>query len=508
MILILACASAFALFWPLCHSVASSPAAPPSQQQPAAARPASFALAILARVTSSTRSLLRSGETRAPYVPAPVDLEPAVAPFVDGDDERSPIAHGDEAYRHARRFDNVQNELERRFEEIGLGEAPILECPQLSFSHLRHRSGNEVKMASATDTDAGLSDQDDDDDETPLRTQRARRRGHEDLDDDERGKTLIALNLFNSEHVVPSLSLALLQLARYLGPRRVTVSIFENGSSDRTALALAHLAAALSALKVDHVVSSDPAPTDWAKVDRIEQLAVYRNVVLSPLVPSGLDDARFETVLFINDVFFCAADALELLFQRKAQDASAACGLDWIPTHRPQRPGAGAGAAPEDEGSRLPTLYDDWVLRARTGRTARPRFDPWRTAHRDGLAELFDDEREPATKARFDLARPIPVAACWNGMIALDAKPLSPSAPSSSSSSTTDGSDRGGHGSYESAPVSFRAAKTKNGECAASECSLLAKDFWRRGHDRFVVSWPFSLSDFERRGRGFADPCV
>ena len=41
--------------------------------------------------------------------------------------------------------------------------------------------------------------------------------------------------------------------------------------------------------------------------------------------------------------------------------------------------------------------------------------------------------------------------------------------------------------------VVFRGADRTGGECAASECKLIAKDFWARGFDRWVVCYPLSL---------------
>ena len=162
-----------------------------------------------------------------------------------------------------------------------------------------------------------------------------------------RGRTIIGLNLFDSGKVLPSIGRSLLNLANFLGPENVLVSIFENGSSDNTTLGLAHLAAVLSAAAVPHSILSDSNKTHWEGVDRIAQLAIYRNIVLEPLYAtwqghplqspttnnatnSSSNSIRpFENVLFINDVFFCPTDALELMHVRAVQQAHATCGLDW-----------------------------------------------------------------------------------------------------------------------------------------------------------------------------------
>lgn len=153
-----------------------------------------------------------------------------------------------------------------------------------------------------------------------------------------RGRTLIGLNLYNAKLVLPGIGRSLLPLAQFLGPKNVLVSIFENGSDDGTREGLAHLAAVMTAAGIPHRVVSDPKKTMWENVDRISQLAIYRNVVLDPLFPSSGENGTtsgeeeekpFENVIFVNDVFFCPTDALELLHVRAVQQAHATCGLDW-----------------------------------------------------------------------------------------------------------------------------------------------------------------------------------
>lgn len=155
-----------------------------------------------------------------------------------------------------------------------------------------------------------------------------------------RGRTLIGLNLYNSQTVLPSIGRALLSLAQFLGPKNVVISIFENGSDDGTREGLAHLAAVLTAAGIPHRIVSDEAKTQWENVDRISQLALYRNVVLEPLYHlnttattttngQAAEEKPFENVMFINDVYFCPTDALELLHVRATQQAHATCGLDW-----------------------------------------------------------------------------------------------------------------------------------------------------------------------------------
>lgn len=171
----------------------------------------------------------------------------------------------------------------------------------------------------------------------------------------DQGPYLFALNLFNNQQVLPTLVRTLLDLADFLGPANTHISIFENGSIDNTTLAMAHFAAALTARGVGHSILFDPTPTNWKKVDRIAQvslictrlaglrkcqpltcpvlqLSVYRNLALAPVNSTAPNGLPFEDVVFVNDVYLCPRDALELLHQRKLQQADAACALDWRAT--------------------------------------------------------------------------------------------------------------------------------------------------------------------------------
>ncbi|KAM0748920.1 hypothetical protein T439DRAFT_327427 [Meredithblackwellia eburnea MCA 4105] len=278
-------------------------------------------------------------------------------------------------------------------------------------------------------------------------------------------KLLIALNLWNNEKVLPTLARTIIQLSYFLGKDNVMVSIFENGSTDRTPRALAELATVLDNVGIRHRILVDESKTDWEKVDRIAQLAIFRNIVTSPARSSPSPSSstnnnnKFETILFLNDVFLCTRDALELLHQRKVQDASATCGLDFVSKN----------LKAFNRGPRT-VFYDNWVTRSLSGRTIRPRFDLLRP-FKNGINQLFSDPGEEPYKARFEKGLPLPVYSCWNGMIAVDARPFS-------------GISLTGE---RVEPLLFRMGHSESGECTASECKLMAKDMWRRGFNRFAM---------------------
>lgn len=211
-----------------------------------------------------------------PFIPHPHSPEPGVAAFATRPTNSSTSTDAEA----------IQQELDQRFISLGLPPSTDLPCvitptEYTRFSHLASR----------------------------------------------KGRTLIALNLFNSQHVIPVLARALLTVSAFLGPHNVHIAVFENGSWDNTVTAMGHLAAALTALGVDHTILTDSTQTHWGEVDRIAQLAVFRNVVLQPLTSSNT--TAFESIVYINDVYVCPRDVLELLHQRIRQAAHATCGLDY-----------------------------------------------------------------------------------------------------------------------------------------------------------------------------------
>jgi hypothetical protein len=88
---------------------------------------------------------------------------------------------------------------------------------------------------------------------------------------------------------------------------------------------------------------------------------------------------------------------------------------------------------------------------------------------RDGVRELFHWDVDTTYLVRWRAALPLPVYSCWNGIIALKARPFLPTTVP------------GGHG------FAFRNGNAATGECAASECKLIARDFWGIGEKKWVL---------------------
>mmetsp|Transcript_24964 Transcript_24964/g.61768 ORF Transcript_24964/g.61768 Transcript_24964/m.61768 type:complete len:457 (-) Transcript_24964:151-1521(-) len=253
-------------------------------------------------------------------------------------------------------------------------------------------------------------------------------------------KYFIAIDLFNNELTLADLTLQLLKLVDFLGPGSVFLSIYENGSSDHTKEYLMNLDILLGLYGVAHriVMENQNRP---GGVHRIEYLAAVRNRALEPLAEwsSGDEPKSNSKIVFLNDVYICDTDILELLRQSTIHDADITCGLDY-------------SACPENnvKCNGWPFwFYDTWVSRSIDGSTL---FYP-----------SYNPSQHEETKRRFSEGLPAQVACCWNGAAVLNPKPF-----------LQDG-------------VRFRRGELKDGECSGSECTLLCKDFWELGWDRIMV---------------------
>ena len=265
-------------------------------------------------------------------------------------------------------------------------------------------------------------------------------------------KIFIAAAFHQNEAVLPYWTKTMLDVIAYLGPDNVFVSVVENYSSDRSPELLRAFAGELDARHIQSRIQVQnetvKRPPDLSGNARIEFLAAIRNQALEPLLSTG----GYDRVLFSNDVFVEPESVLELLDTRGgAYDF--ACGLDF----------GHFGA------------YDMWVLRDAAGRLTAAYWP------------FFD---APASAAAMRADEPVPVFACWNGIVAFAADPLLPVHLRSNRTLSTDPlahAPPAGHpwaaaaaeaGSpAATAPLRFRASV--EGECYSSESFLLPYDFRR-----------------------------
>ncbi|KAJ2735408.1 hypothetical protein IW152_001634 [Coemansia sp. BCRC 34962] len=236
----------------------------------------------------------------------------------------------------------------------------------------------------------------------------------------------VAVNLHNSESVLPNMAAQLLALADTLGHSRLFVSVYENGSRDRTKEILNRFNKTLTALGILHRVVADNMPKP-EHAHRIEYLASLRNLALKPLYSSS---TAFGRVVYLNDMFFCLTDLLELVFQSQIHSAHLTCAEDFELQH----------------GSLA--FYDTWVARDILGHAFKK--------------QPFNIADDSAAKVAQMKNRPFQVQCCWNGMAVIDAKVF-----------------------YGKNALRFRRSIAD--ECSASECSLLCNDMWATGYRRAIV---------------------
>ena len=150
---------------------------------------------------------------------------------------------------------------------------------------------------------------------------------------------------------------------------------------------------------------------------------------------------RFDHVVFLNDVYFCAYEILRLLLY----NADLACGLDFFLEPFPDLHPDTAAVRKEL------TFYDLWVARDEEGQ----RFQ-WAQPF---VKHVRGQSRQDAEgDAEYEEA--FPVFCCWNGLAVLDAAPF-----------------------YRG--LRFRSVRP--GEGVISECSNLCTDLWANGHRKVVL---------------------
>lgn len=314
-----------------------------------------------------------------------------------------------------------------------------------------------------------------------------------------------AINLKDSEAIIPAQSLALLEaIALLLQNNRVYVSIYENGSTDKTQLLLADLGAALQAVGVDGLwMHSSRMLSDFSKHDRIVMLSEIRNLALAPLIPYASDGGGgASNLLLMNDVLTCTSDLLELIHQQRLQHASMVMGMDWGTVKRKIRSGEPGYLHQEHPNyneqdppyTNVTRLYDMWVARGINGDLIYPFATP------GGYTPVSDNEtwvidafstQEEGFRQRWLDGRPLPVYSGWGGMAAFDASLFTHDHlrfRSTRLSGWTGGSSTGALGPWG---VLISREGYLESDCpGASECEYIARDIWnlREGRARIVMA--------------------
>jgi alpha-1,3-mannosyltransferase len=185
---------------------------------------------------------------------------------------------------------------------------------------------------------------------------------------------------------------------------------------------------------------------------RIEYLAEVRNAAFVPL--HELRDAEneyFDTIIFMNDILPCVDDLLELIWQSRKNNAGITCATDYMYHDELVRLFFLHFLFPLTSLQATPVFYDNWVARDING-----------TALENAPFEHIFHHKP--SNDRFHRHLPIQVQSCWNGIAVLDPAPF-----------------------YTPPHVRFRMAKITDGECSASECSLICNDYWSAGYGRIMM---------------------
>lgn len=269
----------------------------------------------------------------------------------------------------------------------------------------------------------------------------------------------LALNLYNSQDILPSLSVALLELVHYLKPsHKVYISIFENDSTDKTLELLGDLAAALVALDIDGLTFRHSILSRPGSVERISGLANIRNEALYPLYANAEDGM----LLFVNDVVTCSSDLLELLYQLRLQKAHGAMSTDWFINR--------------DNDGEQPQFRDIWVMRGINGELPYPYSSPGgytpTSPTGNWVKDLFVTQNEEVHQRWID-GRAVPVYSGWNGAMAFDAKLFTEyhmRFRASGAASWTGGDSSGGLGKWGQLIATPGYLES---DCSASECKYV-----------------------------------
>ncbi|OBT38890.1 hypothetical protein VE00_10588 [Pseudogymnoascus sp. WSF 3629] len=229
------------------------------------------------------------------------------------------------------------------------------------------------------------------------------------------GNVYIAANIINADLITGAWGKSLKDLVDLIGKDRVYVSIYGGPTAALKTLE--------SKLDCDNsLVSEEDDPIDLdalphitlsngkQRTKRIAFLAEVRNRALEPL---NTLDKKFDKVLFINDVFFSAADAARILWGTNvnAQGVSeykAACAMDFINSWK---------------------YYDTFATRDFEGYSMGLPIYPWFSSEGNAVS------RRDVLAGR-DAVR---VKSCWGGMVAFDARYLQRDLSSTTKTRATSG---------------------------------------------------------------------
>ncbi|KAI9491020.1 cryptococcal mannosyltransferase 1-domain-containing protein [Zychaea mexicana] len=246
-----------------------------------------------------------------------------------------------------------------------------------------------------------------------------------------RPSIFIVAALRNSEPILDHWTTQVERLVAWAGPSRTFISVYENGSQDKTKELLGNWQVKLTDAGIQNKIVLDDANSVSSRMNttgknrRITKLAEIRNLSLEPLHSQSA--GHFDKILYLNDIIFDVQDAIRLLTTRDG-DYDAVCGMDFYGE-----------------------FYDMFASREVDGKWVASGDYPY-----------FADETSQKLLRASDL---VPVYSCWNGIVAFNAKP------------------------FAQDQVEFRAVAPDEPDIAAeaSECCLIFTDLRALDYTRIFI---------------------
>lgn len=234
-------------------------------------------------------------------------------------------------------------------------------------------------------------------------------------------KYYICANLFNNENILEDWIAQMKHLISYIGASNVYVSIIENGdSTDLTAEYLDNFTDYLNEIAVPNKIVTTNEIIKKGK-ERIVFLALLRNKALEYLYEIPDLNWNSTTIIFFNDIIYNYQDIINLISTNNG-DYDAVCGMDYYES-----------------------FYDTWVSIGLDGEQFRHYYP------------FFINK---AMQDAFINGETMRTFSCWNGVIAIKAKP------------------------FENKAIEFRHGIKRR----ESECTLMNADLYSNGYGKVLVN--------------------
>ncbi|KAI4251216.1 MAG: hypothetical protein LQ352_004988 [Teloschistes flavicans] len=265
-------------------------------------------------------------------------------------------------------------------------------------------------------------------------------------------KYYFALDLYQCADLLPRLLGSIVESMRFLGPQHCALSLVEGRSDDGTFEILHLLQQEIEKMGAKYFLQTNEVNPRAEGVNRIEALANLRNQALQPLIHAHAGKGEDITVAFVNDVAICVNDVLELIHQRRHQNADMVCAMDWT------------YVGPD------PTFYDVWIARGMNGDSffLIPDDGNWNSAW-----NIFWNNPDASQKLR--AGKPFQVFSCWNGAVVFTARPV------------------------VEQKIKFRWGSEE--ECPQGEPKSFCQDMWTHGYGKIAVVPSVNLEYSDEAGK-------